>query len=268
MSTQMLIYETAFPVSAGRHGATRVEATGSYAFSAKVNSVPLMAVEFAMAASEYAIIFAGEGDAIMPAAALGMRGNENAYLDAQGGWQAKYIPAFIRRYPFVFASEDDGQRLTLCIDEAYPGCKTEGPGERLFTDEGKPTPYVDSVLAFLQSYQAEFVRSQAFCRKLRALNLLEPMKASATLPSGESLSLTGFLAVSRERLKALPGDTLGELLRSDELELIYLHLASIRNFANMRDRLLLVPGGAPDGLAAQAEGAAQAQTLKSSQKSA
>lgn len=257
MTTQMLIYETAFPVSSRRHGNWSVEADTSYAFSSKVNSVPLTAVEFPSAAGEYAIVFAGNDSAIIPVVILGMRGNENVYLDPKGGWQAKYIPAFIRRYPFVFSSDAEGKTLTLCIDEAYKGCNQEGRGQRLFADDGKPTPYVDNVLKFLQNYQAHFERSQAFCRKLKELDLFESMEASVTLPSGEKLSLTGFMAVDRKRLKALPGEVLSELAKSDELELIYLHLESIRNFYGMRDRLVVIAGGkegdTPGGTAESAQ---------------
>lgn len=253
MSTQMLIYETAFPVSNRRHGNWSLEAGGDYAFSSKVNSVPLMAVEFPPAASEYAIVFAGTADAIMPVVILGMRGNQNVYLDSQGGWQARYIPAFIRRYPFIFSSDADGKTLTLCIDEAYKGFNQEGRGERLFGDDGAPTPYVDNVLKFLQSYQAQFQRTQQFCRKLKDMGLLEPMQASVTLPSGEKLALTGFMAVDRQKLKALSGDQLSDLAKTDELELVYLHLESIRNFAGVRDRLTVIPGGRADDSATPGE---------------
>jgi len=68
-----------------------------------------------------------------------MRGNENAYLDADEGWRANYVPAFIRRYPFVFSKSEDGQTFTLCIDEAFAGFNREGRGQALFKD-GKPTP--------------------------------------------------------------------------------------------------------------------------------
>lgn len=120
MTTQLLIYETAMPVSSGRHGRSSVDSSGGYAFSRHVNAVPLLAVEFPSAASEYAIVFAGEGDALMPAVVLGMRGKENAYLDPANGWRAKYVLAFIRRYPFVFSKSDDGKTFTLCIDEPLP----------------------------------------------------------------------------------------------------------------------------------------------------
>ena len=241
MASQLLIYESAVPVSASRHGDLSVEVGADYGFSRKVNSVPLMAVEFPHAAAEYAIVFSGTADAFIPAVILGMRGEENLYLEERGGWQAKYIPAFVRRYPFVFSTSQDGKTFTLCIDEAFPGFNREGRGQRLFGEDKKPSSYVSNVLKFLEQYQLEFRRTQAFCNKLKELSLLEPMRAQANLPSGERLSLTGFMAVNRDKLKALPGDKLAELAKTDELELLYLHLQSMRNFVAMTERL----GGKP-----------------------
>src|SRR5882672_2920094 len=237
MASQMLIYESAVPVSSARHGGWSVEVGADFTFSKNVNAVPLMAVEIPNAATEYAVVFSGTGEAMMPAVILGMRGNENLYLTMQGGWQAKYLPAFVRRYPFVFSSSADGSTFTLCVDESFPGFNQQGRGERLFDEQSKPTPYVENVLKFLEQYQIEFRRTQAFCAKLRKLDLLEPMSAQANLVTGERVSLTGFMAVNRDRLKALPAEALAELAKSDALELLYLHLQSMRNFSGMMDRL-------------------------------
>lgn len=246
MAAQQLIYETAVPVSKTRHAQWSVEIGNDFAFSRKVNSVPLMAVEFPGAAAEYAIVFAGNEEAVMPAVILGMREQENLYLGPLGGWQAKYIPAFLRRYPFVFSSNDGGKNFVLCIDEGFPGFNQEGRGEKLFNGEGTPSPFVDNVLKFLQSYQVEFRRTQNFCKKLQELNLLEPMRAQVTLDSGERMALTGFMAVSRARLKTLPGEKLAEMARNDELELVYAHLHSMRNFVAMRERFIAPAAKLPE----------------------
>ena len=243
MSTQLLIYETAVPVSSGRHAKCAVEAGQGYAFTRTVNSVPLTAVEFPLAAAEYAIVFAGSGDDIMPVVILGARQNENLYLSADNEWQAKYVPAFIRRYPFVFSTSEDGKTFNLCVDEAFPGINFQGKGQALFTDEGKPSPYTDGVLKFLQEYRAQFLRTKAFCKKLGEHNLLEPMQAEFTLTSGEKMALRGFMVVSREKLKALSGEVLSALAKTDELELLYLHLQSMRNFMMVKDKLILIEGG-------------------------
>ena len=238
MTTQLLIYETVVPVSSGRHGKCSVEAGNNYAFARSINSAPLTAIEFPEAASEYAIVFAPSGDDVVPLVILGARQNENLYVSADNQWQAKYIPAFVRRYPFVFSASEDAETFTLCVDEAFPGLNYLGKGKALFDQDGKPTAYVDNVLKFLQEYRAQFLRTQAFCRKLRELDLLEPMHAQFTLGSGEQMSLRGFSVVDRKKLKALSGDKLAELANTDELELIYLHIHSMRNFTAVKDRLV------------------------------
>jgi len=256
MPTQQLIYETAVPVNSGRHGKSSVEVGADYSFARNVNSLPLMAVEFPEAAPDYAIIFAGNSEAVTPAVILGVRGNENLYLTKHGEWQAKYIPAFARRYPFIFSSSEDGKTFTLCIDEGFSGFNNEGRGQRLFTDDGKPTPYVDGVLKFLQEYRTQFLRTQAFCKKLTDLKLLEPMQAQFTLGSGEKMSLSGFMVVDRKKLNSLPGDVLAEMAKTDQLELLYLHLQSMRNFISVKDRLVLIQGGKAD-----ASGKAKAEEM-------
>jgi hypothetical protein len=193
LATRLMIYETAVPVSHARHGNWSLQVGTDYAFCRNVNSVPLMAAEFASAALEYAVVFGGTGAAVMPVTVLGVRTNENLYVTKEGGWQAKYIPAFVRRYPFVFSSGPEDKRFTLCIDEDFPGFNQSGRGERLFGDNGKPTPYVENVLKFLGQYQLEFQRTQAFCKKLKDLNLLKPMQAQLKLGSGERMTLGGVL---------------------------------------------------------------------------
>ena len=105
-----------------------------------------------------------------------------------------------------------------------------GVGERLFDAEGARTQYLQTVLNFLQAYQAQFEATRAFCRRLLDLDLLEPMQARFTLRGGQRLSLGGFKAVNRDRLKALSGDNLSRVAVSGDLDLIYAHLHSQRNF--------------------------------------
>jgi hypothetical protein len=243
MPRQLLIYDSVVPLSAGRHRNSSVDISGTFEFSGKINSVPLMAVEFPHAAAEYPIVFAGADTHLMPAVILGIRSDENLFLNKESAWDARYIPAFVRRYPFVFSTSADAQRLTLCIDEEFAGLNREGRGQRLFGDDGRPTGYVENVLKFLQEFQTQFLRTQEFCKKVQELDVLEPMQAQVTLASGERLSLGGFMAVNRQKLKAAPDEKLAKLAQSDELELLYLHLHSMRNFTSLRDRLATAEGG-------------------------
>ncbi len=236
MSSQLLFYEQATPVSSERHRDWCVERAG-YAFSRATNSVPLTTVEFRRAAREYPIVLATTGDGRIPVAILGLEDRQNLFITDDGGWNARYIPAFVRRYPFVFATADEGKTFTVCIDEGFAGCNQEGRGEALFDEQGNRTAYLGQVLAFLQEYQLQFQRTREFSDRLAELELLEPMQANVALAGGRQLALTGFEVVSRARLKSLAADQLKGLLESDALELIYAHLHSMDNFAAMVDRL-------------------------------
>ncbi len=231
VNTQLLIYRDAVPVSRERHQDWYVETGNNFSFGASVNSVPLMAAEFPLTASECPIVFGGTENEHVPAAILGVRGEENLFIAADGTWSGKYIPAFLRRYPFVFSHSAD--RLVLCVDEAFPGFNREGRGQRLFAEDGTISPYVTGVLNFLQDYQVQFNATRQFCDRVKALGLLEPMQAEVKMDGGETTALSGFSIVNRDRLKALPAETLQEMAKSDELELIYLHLHSMRHFNDL-----------------------------------
>ena len=237
MSKTLLIYERAVPVNKERHGSCGVKVGDDFSFAKDVNSMPLLAQEFREAIREYPIVFAGSEASILPAVLLGFSEHENLFVDDAGKWDSSYIPAFARRYPYVFSSSNDGQTLTLCIDEEASGFNQEGDGERLFSDDGEQTPYLKKVLKFQTEFQRFFKRTQDFCENLQKLKLLDPMKAHLKLGSGQEVSIGGFMIVNRERLKAIPAETLAKLVAVDELELIYLHLQSMRNVTDLGRRI-------------------------------
>ncbi len=245
MAKQLLIYERASPVSKQSHADSSVKVGSDYHFAKEVNSVPLMVAEFANSAVEYTIVFGGQPGELIPVVLLGIRDGENLHVDQDGRWTGTYVPAFLRRYPFVFSSDDKATTFTLCVDEEFPGFNTEGRGERLFDSEGERTQYLQNVLGFLQAYQVQFQRTQVFTRRLEEYDLLEPMQAQFTLRSGQKLTLSGFSTINRERLKALSPERLATLMREDELELVYLHLHSLRNLTPMVERIGTVTASAP-----------------------
>jgi hypothetical protein len=252
MAKQLLIYEQAVPVSSERHRDWSVRMGGSYGFARSVNSVPLLAAEFLAAATDHAIVFAGDENAVFPSVILGVREGENAAVDASGTWTGGYIPAFLRRYPFVFARSEDERTFTLCIDEEFEGFNKDGKGERLFDSEGNRTQYLQTMLTFVREYQSLFERTQLFCRRLQENGLLQPGTAQFQL-SGQQAALAGFFTVDREKLKSLPEAVLKEMLRTDELELCYVHLQSLNNLTPMARRI--AGSGAPEAAAPQPDAA-------------
>lgn len=234
MNKQLLIYERAAPISAEKHRDVSVRSGTSWAFAAHLNSVPVLVAEMEAASAEMPIVFAGEGEALSPVALLGLRVDENLFVGPDGGWTGSYIPAFLRRYPFVFAGTgENGQTLTLCIDEASDGVNTEGRGERLFDSEGNRTQYLTKMLQFSSDYQTQHALTGAFCKELLTLNLLEPAVATVTLGSGQTQTVTGFQRVNRARLNALEDAEVTRLFRSGMLALIYCHIASLGHVSHL-----------------------------------
>ncbi len=234
MATQLMFYEQVMPISLQRHADWYVEGGLNYEFAKNINSVPLVAAELPHAAREYTVVFADAGETVVPVAILGIKDNENLYVTEEGKWDAKYIPAFVRRYPFVFSQSEN--KYTLCIDESWEGCNQEGRGERLIDEQGERTAYLERLMGFLQDYQQNTQRTTFYGNKLKELGLLEQKAATFTLADGKKVSLKGFMAVNREKLNALPAETLHELAQTGALEVTYAHLLSMNNLSLMVDR--------------------------------
>lgn len=227
MARQLMIYNDATPIDSTRHREVSVQPTGGYGFAAGINSVPLVAAEFERAAPEYPIVFAGKADGMHPAAVLGLKADENRFLLPDGRWDSSYVPAFLRRYPFVFAEKEGEDTLVLCIDTEYAGVNSEGRGERLFDSDGNRTRYLQNMMDFTSDYQRQHNVTRAMTARLDALGLLETAEAKITRPDGEVAALTGFQRVNADRLADLDDATALELYRNGTLGLCYMHLASL-----------------------------------------
>ncbi len=218
------------------HRRMRVQPSASFAFTRDSNCMYLAGVEFNQACKDYAIVFARlDQQKIMPVALLGLRERENLFVDEQQRWTGGYIPAFVRRYPFVLA-QLPGQALGLCVDEAFAGWN-ESVGEALFDAQGQDTPYLRNALDFLQRYQHEYARTETFCQRLEQAGLLMEMNARADLLDGRSFTLNGLLVVDEAKLMALPDAQVLALFRAGELHLISMHLASLTNMQKLIDRM-------------------------------
>ena len=73
-----------------------------YHFASQQMFSPIVAGEAAMVAREYAIVFS-DIPGSLPLALLGASQGINAYVRPSGHWTARYVPAHVRRYPFVMA---------------------------------------------------------------------------------------------------------------------------------------------------------------------
>ena len=89
---------------------------------------------------------------------------------------------------------------------------------------------------FLERFELEAERTRSFCERVVMLGLLKEMKADATLPNGETLSVDGFHTIDEDKLRALPEATVLELWRNGLLMLMQVHLMSIVNIRHLVNR--------------------------------
>jgi len=237
----LLFYEKPVPLNKVSHKNMKIKPQhDNFGFARNTNSVILAGVEFTEAAKEYPIVFAKAGERIVPVALLGLRNEENLFVDESGKWDARYIPAFVRRYPFVLAETgDQGQRM-VCIDEGFAGFN-EQEGDSLF-ENGEPTALLKQAIEFLEEYQRQYVRTERFMQRLRDNDLLMSLNARVDMVDGKQFSLGGLMAVDEKKLLQLPDDKALELFRSGELAWLYCHLMSLGCMARMVDRIARITG--------------------------
>jgi hypothetical protein len=209
----------------------------NFSFARDTTAVLIAGVEFAEAAREYPIVFIrGQDKQMRPVALLGVRNGENLFVDEHGKWDAKYIPAFVRRYPFVMAEGGSEGQLVVCIDESCPSLNAE-QGELLINAEGKLEPRMNEVVQFLQNFQREFARTELITKQLDELGLFIQQGARFDTKAGETFQLNDFYLIDEKKFGQIADDKLPELFRSGALGLAYLHLASLGNMRKLLDRI-------------------------------
>lgn len=231
---ELLFYERVVALSDQLHAGLRVRPAAGFSYAAATNSVPLLGSEFFDCAREYPIVFVRGESGPLPVALLGLRDRENLFVDGSGKWDARYIPAFVRRYPFVPATGPAGD-LLVCIDEASP-CFSLTDGEALFAD-GKPTPKLEHAIKFLREFHQIAAGTELLGRRLDELGLLRQADSLARLNDGSQYRLNGLSVVDEDKLRALSKKAVQELFANGGLGAIHAHIISLGNLSGLADRL-------------------------------
>ncbi|MES2452009.1 MAG: SapC family protein [Pseudomonadota bacterium] len=223
-----LFYREPQPLAPELHGGVRLK-DGDHDFAATTNALPVTVVEFVQVMRFYPIVFTQGDD--FPAAVLGL-GQGNRFVEA-GRWASRhYVPAYARRYPFVFM--DAGERgFALALDMVSDRVALGGDeGDALFAD-GKPTPLTEGALAFCGEFHQAHLQTRAFMDGLIEQELLIEQQAEAKLASGEPRRLAGFRVIDREKFGRLPDAVIIDWYRKGWLALVLFHIASLDRFSDL-----------------------------------
>jgi hypothetical protein len=246
---QVLFYQQPEPLDAQRHanlGMRRTERP--FGFAAKQHFIPLHVGEFGPAAVTYPIIFAGVERT--PLAVMGLSTGENLFISDDGAYRmGVYVPSFIRRYPFVGAKDDEGQRTIVCIDRASD-LWVEGGGDVKLFENGQPSDFTKSCIEFCSQFDTDRRQTELFIKMLADLDLFETRQTNFTPRdangvAGEPQLVAEFFAVSEEKLKAVPAAKLAELRDNGALTQIYAHITSLWGWDRVISEALIRRAEAP-----------------------
>ncbi|MGZ5154810.1 MAG: SapC family protein [Caldimonas sp.] len=247
------LYHRSIPLDPALHRERKIVPLSDFSIARDLHAVFVTATEFPQAALEFPIVFVETGrhdpagrPVMSPVALLGLSHGENLHVEGSR-WDARYIPAYIRRYPFSTAAMPGASGINVLVDEAWGGF-SDHAGDPLFDAGGAPAPALKRAMDFLERFELETERTRAFCERLVMLGVLKEMKADATLPNGQTLSVDGFHAIDEDKLHALPDATVLELWRTGLLMLMQVHLMSIANIRHLVNKKAarLATGGLPD----------------------
>jgi len=227
----VLFYSRPEPLAPELHGKLGVKRVdGPFKFAKAGHAVPLTVGEFPLAAVSGPIIFVGEEK--LPIAVMGLNAGDNMFVRDDGLFEpGVYIPAYVRRYPFVFANDDKNGQMVLCIDRSADFI-VQGGDMPFFDDKGQPTEYTKSCIEFCNNFETERQRTMSFVQLLKDLDLFEMKTATFQPPSpnGEPVEpqkIAEYFGVSEEKLLKLPADKFIELRDNGALAQIYAHLISL-----------------------------------------
>jgi hypothetical protein len=245
LTGEALFYQSPEPLSKEAHGKLGVKTVENpYAFTARTHLVPVTVTEFGPAALCYPLIFVGADNTCV--AVTGVNANENLFVDEKGAYAADcYLPAYVRRYPFVLANDAAAQRMVVCIDRKAPmvGENPEAP----FFVNGEVSDFTQRAIDFCNNFEQEAQRTQSFVNLLVELDLLEDKKAYFTPPpgpdgvAGAPQVVAEYKGVSEAKLNALPAEKLKELRDNGALAQIYAHLISLLGWDRLLVKAMLRP---------------------------
>lgn len=220
-----LFYKQIRALDRAQDASLKAHQVPNFRFSATSNAIPLVTDEFPYAAGDYPIVFA-PGQVPVPVAVVGLELDKNLMVDRTTNlWlNRSYIPAYVRRFPFILVEDPESKQLVLCFEENVPQLSDKGELP-LFTD-GEPSDFTKRTLDFCMALRQQGEVTEAFVRALQEKQLLQPGDVAVTLADGRKISMDGFLTIDRQRFMALPSGVVADWHRREWLDLIHAHFQS------------------------------------------
>lgn len=219
-----MFYKAPRPLDRVRDVNLKLSRPTGFGFAQGTNAIPLLVDEFPAACVHYPIVFAA-GPAPIPVAVVGLKNNENLFIDKKGEWLlGTYLPAYVRRYPFILMDEPQQQQFVLCIDEGSG--LFDAKGEFPLFDNGEPSSFTKNALDFCSQLRTQGENTDQFVKALQEHDLLMPNDAQVDTGNGNKIQLSGFLVINTQKFDALPDSVVLDWRRRGWLGMVFAQLIS------------------------------------------
>lgn len=225
-----LFYNDLMPLNSRDHAKWHSRGIDSAKWLVGQHAIPLTVDEFVQAQRDYPIVFSS-GDNPLPLALMGLNEGVNTFVDEDGKVnEPVYLPAYIRRYPFMLAKlQPDSEDLSLCFDPTTEAVGEFSEGEALFEEEGKPSAATNRILEFCQHFEEAGQRTKAFVDELKKHDLLMDGEIAISMQDNPDRPYIyrGFQMVNQEKLREVRGDVLRTWNQNGLMPLICAHMFSL-----------------------------------------
>ncbi len=224
-----LFFNDLVPLSSSSHADWKIQTQSKAPFLANQHAIPITVDEFVAAGRFFPIVFSAGAQSV-PLVLMGLNEGINMFVDADGTVSKPvYIPAYIRRYPFLLAKlRPDTDELSLCFDPSAPGLGPDIDGNPLF-DGDQPSEATKAILGFCEQFEQAGARTAAFMEELNKLDILMDGEVAIQADGQDKpFVYRGFRMIDEEKLKDLRGDSLRKISQSGMLPLLYAHLFSLQ----------------------------------------
>jgi hypothetical protein len=232
------MFKKLVPLNKHQHGNKKLKNIKGFSFAKDFHVASIMVHEFGRASAIYPLVFIEDKahDQFRPVCLLGLEDGKNQFIDEESKWQASYVPAIIRRYPFALARGLQEDQYTICIDEESE-IVNEEEGVALFNEDGSPSDILDNIKRYLgELHQMETVTTD-FCKFMTHNNLFAPMNMRVR-KNDNVQNITGCYVINEERLNNLSDECFLELRSKRYLPAIYAHMTSLAQI----ERLMTMAG--------------------------
>jgi len=220
------MFKSIVPITIKEHKNKKVKPINGFKFAKDIHIASVMVHEFSRAASIYPIVFLEDKnkDEFKPVAMLGLEPGENLFIK-DDKWNASYIPAIIRRYPFALANTGEENKYTICVDNDSEFLNDD-EGELLFNEDGTASESMERVKKYLTELQQMESFTSEFCKYFKENNMFTPLNMKVRVEN-EIKNVSGAYVINEERLNSLSDEAFIDMRSKNYLSVVYSHLSSL-----------------------------------------